>query len=207
MKRTYLFRLFIIISLLIAYCEYPLFSFSKYRTLIEKIKKRCRQQTKLNPFIQAFFPPRDKLRPLICALLEEEIEQIDIEAFQLTDKEIAETLLRAYKTRGVKIRIIADISALGRYSKIVQLYNAGIPVYIHPQENAPSRQYALMHNKIILLHSLSCVITGSMNFTKSGLEENAENVVIMQSKELFKQYYQQFMWLTQKATALGHNVE
>lgn len=196
-----------VLCILLSGTSYQLLPLSKkYRDLITHLKQGV-QRRMLSPFIQTFFPPQDKLRPLLCALIEEETDQIDIEAFQLTDQTIAKSLLDAYKNRNVKVTIIADISALGRYSKVIQLYNAGVPVYIYPPEEAPSQQYALMHNKIMLFHSLSCVVTGSMNFTKSGLESNQENVLIIQHKELFKDYYRQFMWLMQQATPLGRLAE
>lgn len=186
----------------------PFFTFplsEKYQILITRLKQNIQctfQRRMFAPFIQVFFPPQDKLRPLLCALIQEETEQIDIEAFQLTDKEIAKSILQAFES-GVKVTIIADISALGRYSKVVNLYNAGIPVYIYPKEDASSQRYALMHNKIMVLHSLSCIITGSMNFTKSGLESNQENLLIIQNKDVFKEYTHQFEWLKNQATPLG----
>jgi len=190
----------------------PLATFSlakKYRDIVTTIQKNAQNIIKRRtfaPFIQTFFPPQDNVRPLLRALLEEETERIDIEAFQLTDKGIAESILTAYN-RGVKINIIADISALGRYSKMLQLHNVGIPIYIYPPQeeiSSPSQRYTLMHNKIMLFHSLSCIITGSTNFTKSGLESNQENLLIIQDQTIFKEYQRQFEWLTKQATPLGY---
>ena len=52
----------------------------------------------------------------------------------------------------------------------------GVPTYI-------DASHAIAHNKIMILDKQT-VITGSFNFTKAAEEHNAENVLILQSKEL-----------------------
>lgn len=167
--------------------------------IITMLKHRARQRM-TNPFIQAFFPPHDKVQPLLCGLIDEETEQIDVEAFQLTNKDIAESLLHAHY-RGVDVRLIVDVGALGRFSKVLPLYNAGISAFVYPQEGVSS--YTLMHNKIMLLYSLSCIVTGSMNFTNAGMDKNSENVVIIQDEGLFDEYAYQFRVLLKQTTPLG----
>jgi phosphatidylserine/phosphatidylglycerophosphate/cardiolipin synthase-like enzyme len=58
--------------------------------------------------------------------------------------------------------------------------NARIPAYI-------DAEHAIAHNKIILIDR-SVVITGSFNFTRAAEEKNAENLLIIRSKELVKPY-------------------
>lgn len=48
-------------------------------------------------------------------------------------------------------------------------------------------KHAIAHNKIIIIDR-SVVITGSFNFTKAAEEKNAENLLIIRSKELAKPY-------------------
>jgi phosphatidylserine/phosphatidylglycerophosphate/cardiolipin synthase-like enzyme len=48
-------------------------------------------------------------------------------------------------------------------------------------------RHAIAHNKIIIIDQ-ETVITGSFNFTKAAEEENAENLLIIKSKELAKSY-------------------
>jgi phosphatidylserine/phosphatidylglycerophosphate/cardiolipin synthase-like enzyme len=170
-----------------------------YFDIVKMLKHRARQGT-VTPFIQAFFPPHDRVQELVCGLIDEETERIDVEAFQLTNRAIAQSLLEAHY-RGVKVQMIVDVGALGRFSKVLQLYNAGIPVFVYPQDGIGG--YSLMHNKIMLLYSLSCIITGSMNFTNAGVDKNRENLVVIQNEELFEEYAYQFKALSKNTTPLG----
>ena len=56
----------------------------------------------------------------------------------------------------------------------------GIPTYI-------DAEHQIAHNKIMVLDK-ETVITGSFNFTKAAEEKNAENLLILKSKELAKVY-------------------
>lgn len=170
-----------------------------YFDTIKMLKYRARHGM-VTPFIQTFFPPHDRVQDLICGLIEEETERIEVEAFQLTHRAIAQSLLEAHY-RGVKVNLIVDVGALGRFSKVLQLFNAGIPVFVYPQDGIGG--YSLMHNKIMLLYSLSCIITGSMNFTNAGLDKNRENLIVIQNKELFEEYSYQFQVLIKQTTPLG----
>jgi len=55
------------------------------------------------------------------------------------------------------------------------MVNAGIPTLI-------DAQHAIARNKVMVLDG-SVVITGSFNFTKAAEESNAENLLIIHSKE------------------------
>ena len=59
-------------------------------------------------------------------------------------------------------------------------YTTGIPTFI-------DFQHAIAHNKIIIIDR-ETVITGSFNFTKSAEEKNAENLLILRSRELAREY-------------------
>lgn len=192
-------------SFVVTFVIFPALNTGSFKSLsssfeiIKMLKQRARQRL-ATPFIQAFFPPHDRVQPLLCGLIDEETEQIDVEAFQLTNKDIAESLLHAHY-RGVDVRLIVDVGALGRFSKVLPLYNAGISAFVYPQEGISS--YTLMHNKIMLLYSLSCIVTGSMNFTNAGMDKNSENVVIIQDEGLFDEYAYQFRALLKQTTPLG----
>ena len=58
--------------------------------------------------------------------------------------------------------------------------NAGIPTYI-------DAKHAIAHNKIMIIDKAT-VVTGSFNFTKVAEAKNAENLLIISSKELAKIY-------------------
>ncbi len=173
-----------------------------YRSLVSMLKMGAHKRTVV-PFIQAFFPPQDGVEQLVCELVAEEDEQIDIATFQLTNKKVAQALAEAHK-RGVSITIVADVGALGRFNRVLELASVGVPVFIYPKSGIS--EGSLMHNKIMIFHGLETVLTGSMNLTKAGVETNEENVLIIQYSQLFSEYVHQFKYLITRSTPLGNHI-
>jgi phosphatidylserine/phosphatidylglycerophosphate/cardiolipin synthase-like enzyme len=102
--------------------------------------------------------------------------EILIQAYSFTSAPIAKALLNAHK-RGVKVEAILDKSQrTAKYTSATFLANSRIPTYI-------DAKHAIAHNKIIIIDKAT-VITGSFNFTKAAEEKNAENLLIIRSKEL-----------------------
>jgi phosphatidylserine/phosphatidylglycerophosphate/cardiolipin synthase-like enzyme len=93
---------------------------------------------------------------------------------------IAKALVEAHK-RGVKTEIILDKSQRReKYSAADFTAHMGIPTYI-------DSAHAIAHNKVMIIDR-DVVITGSLNFTKAAEEKNAENMLIIRSRELAKEY-------------------
>ena len=55
-----------------------------------------------------------------------------------------------------------------------------IPTYI-------DSRHAIAHNKVIIIDG-AVTITGSFNFTKAAQEKNAENLLIIRSREIARAY-------------------
>jgi phosphatidylserine/phosphatidylglycerophosphate/cardiolipin synthase-like enzyme len=107
-------------------------------------------------------------------------ESVLIQAYSFTSAPIAKAAVDAHK-RGVKVQAILDKSQRSeKYSELDFLARAGIPTYI-------DAQHAIAHNKIMIIDG-ETVITGSFNFTKAAEEHNAENLLIIRSKELAEKY-------------------
>ena len=107
-------------------------------------------------------------------------QEILVQAYSFTSTPIAKALLEAHK-RGVKVQAILDKSQrTEKYSSATFLANSGIPTFI-------DEAHAIAHNKIIIIDR-GTVITGSFNFTKAAEEKNAENLLVLQSKELARLY-------------------
>jgi phosphatidylserine/phosphatidylglycerophosphate/cardiolipin synthase-like enzyme len=53
-------------------------------------------------------------------------------------------------------------------------------------------KHAIAHNKVMIIDKTT-VITGSFNFTKAAEENNAENLLIIKSKELANIYIENWM--------------
>jgi phosphatidylserine/phosphatidylglycerophosphate/cardiolipin synthase-like enzyme len=186
----------ILLCLLHLICYAP---FAKrYYTLIQHIKERSQRRI-FDTYVYAAFPPRDEVKPLLCNLIDEEMHRIDVAMYQFTEKDLAQSLIHAHQ-RGVIINLVSD-RGLNHYSQVLALRNVGVSTWVWPLEERERRD-ALMHNKYMLLHSLYCVVTGSMNFTQSATKINQENVVIMQDKDIFKQYANHFESLIRGSSRL-----
>jgi phosphatidylserine/phosphatidylglycerophosphate/cardiolipin synthase-like enzyme len=106
--------------------------------------------------------------------------EILVQAYSFTSKPIAQALVDAHK-RGVHTEIILDKSNIrDKYSAADFTAHMGIPTYIDPV-------HGIAHNKIMIIDR-ETVITGSFNFTRAAEESNAENLLIIRSKELAKEY-------------------
>jgi phosphatidylserine/phosphatidylglycerophosphate/cardiolipin synthase-like enzyme len=130
--------------------------------------------------IEVYFSPQNGSTAAIEREIDRARSEILVQAYSFTSAPIAHALLKAHK-RGIKVEVILDKSQKNqRYSSFTFLTNARIPTYI-------DARHAIAHNKIILIDR-SVVITGSFNFTKAAEEKNAENLLIIRSKELTKRY-------------------
>jgi len=103
-----------------------------------------------------------------------------IQAYSFTSKPIAEAIVKAHK-RGIHVEIILDKSnKSAKYSAGDFTAHMGIPTYI-------DAEHAIAHNKVMIIDR-ETVIMGSFNFTKAAEEKNAENLLILKSKELANVY-------------------
>lgn len=139
--------------------------------------------------INLCFTPPTGCAKVISNLISQAKESVYVQAYGITSNEIVDELLAAH-ARGVKVRILLDKSNLSdKYSKMQQMADSGIDVSI-------DKVSGIAHNKVIILDE-SKVITGSFNFTKSADIRNAENVIIVNDKEVASKYLQN--WFSRKA--------
>jgi phosphatidylserine/phosphatidylglycerophosphate/cardiolipin synthase-like enzyme len=155
----------IILLLLVLSCLLPISAQAKDLTLTDA---------------QVYFSPHGGCTKAIVDALGKAKSEVLVQAYSFTSKEIAKSLIDAHK-RGVSIQIILDKSnRSGKYSAGDFTAHMGIPTFI-------DFQHAIAHNKIIIIDR-ETVITGSFNFTKSAEEKNAENLLILRSRELAREY-------------------
>ena len=132
------------------------------------------------PPVEVYFSPNNGATEAIVREINQARAEIRVQAYSFTSAPIAEALLKAHN-RGIKVEVILDKSQkTQKYSSSTFLMNAHIPTYI-------DARHAIAHNKIIIIDQ-SVVITGSFNFTKAAEDKNAENLLIIRSKELAKPY-------------------
>ncbi len=126
------------------------------------------------------FSPRGGCTENIVEQISAAKSEILVQAYSFTSAPIARALTEAFK-RGVKVQIILDKSQKSeKYTSSTFISNAGIPTFIDDK-------HAIAHNKIMIIDK-ETVITGSFNFTKAAEEKNAENLLVIKSKELAKVY-------------------
>ncbi|MHB8909081.1 MAG: phospholipase D family nuclease [Syntrophales bacterium] len=132
------------------------------------------------PPVEVYFSPHNGATEAIVREISHARSEIRVQAYSFTSAPIAEALLKAHK-RGIKVEVILDKSQkTQKYSSSTFLTNARIPTYI-------DARHAIAHNKIIIIDQ-SVVITGSFNFTKAAEDKNAENLLIIRSKDLARPY-------------------
>jgi len=127
-----------------------------------------------------YFSPDGGATQAIVREIGTAILEVRVQAYSFTSAPIAKALVDAHK-RGVSVEVILDRSQrTEKYSGATFLANNRVPVYI-------DSAHAIAHNKIMIIDKRT-VITGSFNFTKAAEERNAENLLVIRSKELAKIY-------------------
>ena len=130
--------------------------------------------------IQVFFSPNGGCTAAVVNNLDKATNSVLVQAYSFTSAPIAQALVDAHK-RGVNVEVILDKSQrTEKYSAADFIQRAGIPTFI-------DAKHAIAHNKIMVIDG-KVVITGSFNFTKAAEEKNAENLLIIRSKELARPY-------------------
>ena len=129
---------------------------------------------------QVNFSPHGGCKEAIVREIGKAKSEVLVQAYSFTSKPIAEALIEAKKC-GIHIEIILDKSnRSAKYSVADFTTHMGMPTHI-------DAEHAIAHNKIMVIDR-ETVITGSCNFTKAAEEKNAENLLILKSKDVAKTY-------------------
>ncbi len=137
-----------------------------------------------SPDVSVRFSPGGGATDSIVDVINGAKSEILVEAYSFTSVPIAKALVYAHR-RGVHVEAVLDKSQrTEKYSSADFLVNMGIPTYI-------DSAHAIMHNKVMIVDR-STIITGSFNFTKAAEERNAENLLIIRSKDLANAYIREW---------------
>lgn len=116
---------------------------------------------------QVFFSPDDGTDRAIAQALGQARQRVWIAGYYFTSSTIAKALDQAH-ARGLDVRVLLDRSQVSlRYSSATYFHNRGVPLWINAR-------YPVMHHKFVVIDQ-DTVGFGSMNFTRAGAEQNAEN--------------------------------
>lgn len=126
--------------------------------------------------LQAAFTPWDNIEGLITDAIDASKKQVLVQAYLLTNKKIAATLIAAHR-RGVEVQVLADAKQDARTesSRLSELAAAGVTVLLETK-------YQNAHNKVIVIDAATSdaiLVTGSFNFTWTAQHKNAENILIV----------------------------
>jgi len=129
---------------------------------------------------KVFFSPDGGCIDGIVREIDNAKNEILIQAYSFTSKKIANALASASK-RHIKIVVILDSSQRKeKHSMASFLAHSGIPVYI-------DAKHSTAHNKIMIIDE-STVATGSCNYIKAADSDNAENLLIVNARDLARLY-------------------
>ena len=130
--------------------------------------------------LQAYFSPEGGCARAIVKELDQAKTSVLVQAYSFTSRPIAKALANAH-ARGVKVEMIVDPEMRKESrSQYEYLRQAGVPMSLDSIHN-------LAHNKVMIVDGQT-VITGSFNFTTAAEKYNAENLLIIQDKELAARY-------------------
>jgi len=130
--------------------------------------------------VEVYFSPNGGAANAVIREIEHARSEIRVQAYSFTHAGIAKALADAEK-RGVDVQVILDKSnRTGKYSAADFVSHAGIPTYI-------DAKHAIAHNKIMIIDREE-ILTGSFNFTKAADEKNAENLLVLHSRDLARIY-------------------
>jgi phosphatidylserine/phosphatidylglycerophosphate/cardiolipin synthase-like enzyme len=126
--------------------------------------------------VSVYFSPHGGAERAIIRAVDNAKNSVLVQAYSFTSEPIADVLIRALR-RGLDIRVLLDKSqTYQKYSCVRLLLSAGIPTYI-------DASHAIAHNKVMIIDN-EIVIKGSFNFTRAAEERNAENLLIVHSRDL-----------------------
>jgi len=131
-----------------------------------------------------YFSPRGGCTEAVIKEIDGARSEIILHAYAFPSYEIARALANA-RLRGVKVTALLDKSQKREKDTTAYvLEKAGILIYIdsdHPVANSN-----------VMIIDGDTVITGSFGFTKAAEERNAENMLIVRSRNLAKLYLKDF---------------
>lgn len=145
-----------------------------------------------NAAVEVFFSPGANTDQAIAAAILGAKKRVWIVGYYFTSAPIAKALHEVFK-RGVDVRIVLDRSqATAKYSSATYFHNQGVPLKINAR-------YPILHHKFLVIDADS-VGFGSMNFTKSGAQKNADNFNMFRRwPKLAETYAKEFQRLENEA--------
>jgi phosphatidylserine/phosphatidylglycerophosphate/cardiolipin synthase-like enzyme len=150
---------------------------------IDNLKGKLNHQIKIdNVMVEVYFSPEDGAIILdkMLKLLKNAKYSIYFAQFTITHSKIAKTLIKKAK-EGIDVKGIMEYGQIGPYSKYLwfELMNMDV-------KKDKNYTFAFHHKFFIIDENI--VVSGSLNPTLAGLNKNRENILIIYSPEVAKEY-------------------
>ena len=132
--------------------------------------------------IDVYFCPEDNCEKELINLINNSKKSIDCAVYDLTLNAVSDALINANLKKDVKVRFVGDYGRSGnKYSLLGILKDSNISVITNSNESS------YMHNKFCVFDNKT-VWVGSMNFTLNGVYKNNNNVLVIEDKEIAKEF-------------------
>jgi len=142
-----------------------------------------------NARVESYFTPGDPVDRVVASRIDAATRTVHVAAYLFTNRRIAAALGRAAK-RGVAVELVADASQFqsGGMPRLRELDRAGVRIWLR-------EGLAAFHHKVVIVDAATTaatVVTGSFNFTQAAQDRNAENLVVIESREVAARFLADF---------------
>jgi hypothetical protein len=156
--------------------------FSKPLDTYDSLKSRVKYGSfDRNLPMEVYFCPEDNCLDVLLENISSSKKTIDCAVYDLSLDTVTDALI-SKADQGLNVRFVSDYQrSEGRYSNIGKLKDSNVSVITNPTESS------YMHNKFCVFDQKT-VLVGSMNFTLNGNYKNNNNVLVIEDKELAREY-------------------
>ncbi len=134
--------------------------------------------------LKAFFSPEDDVEKIICSNISKAEHSIRFMAFSFTSPAVSELMIEKFH-KGIEVSgVFERKGAYTKHSEFIKMKLEGLPVKV-------DRNRFQMHHKVIIIDDYR-VITGSYNFSRNAALRNDENILIIDNREIAKQYIDEY---------------
>ncbi len=145
------------------------------------------QGGKVNEFFELHFAPDERLDSVLASQIRKAQDSIDIAMFGLTERKVQKELIKALE-RGVKVNIVTEQKMANKTPLDEKVEQAGAKVVRAANRVGP---YSAMHHKYAVVDGKR-LITGACNWTKNGTRYSDEDILVVDSEALARQYQENF---------------
>lgn len=147
--------------------------------------------------VELYISPPDRVEAQIIKAIASASSSIYLAMFYLTNDDIYEAIARAIE-KGVRVKAVVDErGASNNYSEALNLVKSGNGVV--------DSLFGLVHHKFCVIDkdgTHPIVVTGSANWSDSGMNHNDENILIIHDKSAAALYFDQWQKLYDDAISI-----